>query len=196
MADKDGWHFKNNGKYTVKSGYQVERIYPDREKPPVVFGPTVDILKAHCWKIRCPPKIKHFLWQLVTWCIAVKKNLHKREIPGDIVCARCGAEEKSINHVFFECPPALQTWALSKIPTNPNMFPTSSLFVNMDHLFWRVLPQMEDHQFAWILWYIWKGRNNNVFSNMDVDSLDTLKLADTESKLWAESQILTDEKRV
>ena len=31
---------------------------------------------------------------------------------------------------------------------------------------------------------------------MDVDPLDTLKLADTESKLWAESQILTDEKRV
>nr|VDD64028.1 unnamed protein product [Brassica oleracea] len=55
---------------------------------------------------------------------------------------------------------------------------------------------MEDHQFAWILWYIWKGINNKVFSNMDVDPLDTLKLADTESKLWAESQILTDEKRV
>ena len=156
----------------------------------------MDILKAYCWKLRCPPKIKHFLWQLVTRCIAVKKNLHKRGIPGDIVCARCGAEEESINQVFFECPPALQTWALSKIPTHPAMFPTSSLFVNMDHLFWRVVPQMEDHQFAWILWYIWKGRNNKVFSNMDVDPLDTLKLAETESKLWAEAQISNHNKRI
>ena len=41
--------------------------------------------------------------------------------------------------------------------------------VNMDHLFWRVSPAMEDHQFAWILWYIWKGRNNKVFSNLDID---------------------------
>ena len=65
IADKDGWHFTNNGKYTVKSGYQIERIYPDKEKSPVVFGPTVDILKAFCWKVQCPPKIKHFYGN---WC--------------------------------------------------------------------------------------------------------------------------------
>ena len=61
MVDRDGWHFTNNGRYTVKSGYQVERIYPDRERPLLLFGPTVDALKAFCWKIRCPPKLKHFL---------------------------------------------------------------------------------------------------------------------------------------
>ena len=54
---------------------------------------------------------------------------------------------------------------------------------------------MEDYQFAWILWYIWKGRNNKIFSNIDVDPMDTLKLAETESKLWAEAQILNDKKR-
>ena len=75
MVDRDGWHFTNNGKYTVKSGYQIERVYPDRERPPLMFGPTVDALKAFCWKIRCPPKLKHFLWQIVKGCIAVKKNL-------------------------------------------------------------------------------------------------------------------------
>ena len=59
--DRDGWHFTKNGKYTVKSGYQVERIYPDRKRPPLLIGPTVDVLKAYCCKIRCPPKLKHFL---------------------------------------------------------------------------------------------------------------------------------------
>ena len=54
---------------------------------------------------------------------------------------------------------------------------------------------MEDHQFAWIMWYIWKGRNNKVFSNLDVDPLDTIKLAETESKLWAEAHILNGKKR-
>ena len=62
MVDRDEWHFTNNGKYTVKSGYQIERIYPDRERPPLMLGPTIDTLKAFCWKIRCPPKLKHFLW--------------------------------------------------------------------------------------------------------------------------------------
>lgn len=26
-ADQDGWHFTNNGRYTVKSGHQVECVY-------------------------------------------------------------------------------------------------------------------------------------------------------------------------
>ena len=123
-------------------------------------------------------------------CIAVKKNLQARGIQGNICCARCGAPEESINHVFFECPPAIQVWALSKIPSNPAIFPANSLFTNMDHLFWCVLPQIEDHQFAWILWYIWKERNNKVFSNFDMDPRDTLKLAETESTLWGEAQLL------
>ena len=109
---------------------------------------------------------------------------------GDISCDRCGAPKESINHVFFECPQARQVWALSKIPSNPDNFPTSSLFTNMDHLFWRVLPQMDDHQFAWVLWYIWKGRNNKVFSNIDIDPSETLRIAETESILWAEAQLL------
>ena len=41
MADKDGWHFTKNGKYTVKSSYQVEMVYPDKEKPPILVGPQL-----------------------------------------------------------------------------------------------------------------------------------------------------------
>ena len=123
------------------------------------------------------------------------KNLKARGIQGDICCARCGDPEESINHVFFECPPARQVWALSKIPSSPNIFPITSLFANMDHLFWRVQPKMDDHQFAWILWYIWKARNNKIFSNLDIDPSDTLQLAELESSLWAEAHVGNDPTR-
>ena len=66
MVDIYGWHFTQNEKYTVKSGYQIERVYSDKEKPPILIGPTIDVLKAFCWKIQCLPKIKHFLWQLLS----------------------------------------------------------------------------------------------------------------------------------
>ena len=155
-------------------------------------GPNVDILKAFCWKVRYPPKLKHFLWQLVSGCIAVKKILKARGIQGDTCCARCGDPEESINHVFFECSPARQVWALSRIPSKPNLFPIGSLFVNMDHICWRVNPKMEDHHFVWILWYIWKGRNNKVFSNLDVDPRETLRLAEVESTLWAGTHVIKD----
>ena len=65
----------------------------------------------------------------------------------------------------------------------------------MDHLFWRVNPKMDDHQFAWILWYIWKGRNNKVFINLDIDLRETLKLAELESSLWAEAHVINDPRR-
>lgn len=178
IEDRNGWHFTNNGKYSVQSGYQVERIHPDKKKPPEYYGPNVDILKTFCWKVKCPLKLRHFIWQLITCCIAVTKNLKSRGIQGDTICARCGNPEETVNLVFLECSPARQVWALSKIPSNPNIFPTGSLFTNMDHLFWRVNPKMEDHQFAWILWYICKGRNNKVFSNIDVEPRETLKLAE------------------
>ena len=60
----------------------------------------------------------------------------------------------------------------------------------MDHFFWRVHQKMDDHQFAWILWYIWNGRNNKVFSNIDVEPSETLRIAETESILLAEAQLL------
>jgi len=167
----------------------VERVYPDQQSQAETYGPTVDSLKSFCWKTRCPSKIRHFLWQILSGCLSVRKNLQTRGMQGDICCARCGAPEESINHVFFECPPAIQTWALSKIPSNPAIFPTESLYANMNHLFWRVIPKMDDHHFAWILWYIWKARNSMVFSNMDIDPRDTLGKAETESFMWADAQV-------
>ena len=69
LEDRNGWHFTNNGKYTVKSGYEVERVYPDIESMPPQFGPSITPLKAFCWKVRCPLKMEHFLWQILTGCI-------------------------------------------------------------------------------------------------------------------------------
>lgn len=53
------------------------------------------------WKIWCPPKMKQFLWQIVSGCIAVKKNLRARGMQGGICCTRCGGTEESINHIFL-----------------------------------------------------------------------------------------------
>lgn len=145
MVDNDEWHFTTNGKYTLNLGYQVERVYPDSEEKISVYGPIVTLKRLISGKIRCPPMIKHFLWQIVSGCIPAKKNLCARGLQDDIQCARCGATEKSINHVLFECSLAVHVWVLLKILLHPNLFPSSSLFRNMDHFIrgwlhpWRII---------------------------------------------------------
>lgn len=62
MVDRDGLQFTKNGRYTVKSGYQFERVYLDKEKSPDLFGLNVDLLKAFYWKVQCPPKIFYDNW--------------------------------------------------------------------------------------------------------------------------------------
>lgn len=78
-----------------------------------------------------------------------EKNLKARGLQGDTQCARSGAEEESNIHIFFECPPAVQTWAISKIPSNPKSFHAQSVYANMDYMFWRVQP-WDNHQYPWI----------------------------------------------
>ena len=40
-----------------------------------------------------------------------------------------------------------------------------------------------------------EGRNNKVFSNLDIHPRETLQLAELESSLWAEAQVVTDQQR-
>ena len=47
-----------------------------------------------------PTKNKALLWQIVSGCIAVKKNLRARGIQGDIHFPRCEATEELINQRF------------------------------------------------------------------------------------------------
>ncbi|KAG7564814.1 Myc-type basic helix-loop-helix (bHLH) domain [Arabidopsis suecica] len=186
--DSLGWHFTKSGQYTVKSGYHTTRL-EKLETNLNYFGPDINPLKAHSWKVQCPPKIRHFLWQILAGCVPVTENLRKRGIDCDTGCARCGAPEETINHTIFQCHPARQIWALSQIPTAMGIFPTESNFANLDHLFWRIPSEFDSSAFPWIIWYIWKARNEKIFENIDTDPIEVLRLAEKEAQLWQSAQV-------
>ena len=191
--DTYGWTFTDSGKYSVKSGFRTESLYPDRGPRVLSYGPNVKPLLAHSWKLKCSPKLRHFVWQVLSGTLPVSKNLKARGIECDLRCGICGAEEESIYHVIFECPPALQTWALSRIPSPPGIFPSSSLFTSLDHLFWRLPTDVDSEYFPWIMWYIWKNRNDKIHNNRTVSPQEILRRADVEGSLWAEAQLLVQE---
>ena len=104
-----GWMFTESRRYTVKSGFRTESLYPDKGPRIQLYGPNVKPLLAFSWKLRCSSKIRHFVWQALSGILPAAKVLRTRGIDCDPRCSLCGAEEETINYVLFECPPELQT---------------------------------------------------------------------------------------
>lgn len=111
---------------------------------------------------------------------------------GRSICVRCGADSESINHTLFECPPALQCWALSAIPSLPEFFPCNSLYSNIDFLLFRTKENGISSDvldaFPWITWYIWKARNEKIFNDKEISPMDTLHTAVKEAESWRLAQ--------
>lgn len=160
----------------------------------VVTEPSTNGLKKEVWKLKAPRKIKHFIWQAISGFVASASKLKERHCGQDSSCQRCGVDQETINHLLFECPPALQCWALSDIPSSPGLFPCSSLFANIATL---IHYSKEQNQvgarslvFPWIMWYLWKARNNKCFSNEDTTPMETLQLACQEVDAWRTAQMV------
>lgn len=147
------------------------------------------------WKLQAPRKIKLFLWQALSDFVATCSRLADRHCGIDKSCPRCGNEEETVNHLLFLCPPALQTWALSDIPASPGSFPRESLYANFDYLLVRAkkigTPSNILARFPWILWFIWKGRNEKTFNGKQIIPPDTILHGIREEENWRVAQVIT-----
>ena len=110
---------QDRGAYTVKSGYKHATQMKEEKGEICGQEPSLNGLREQIWLLKTPRKIKHFLWQALSNSIAAASLLVDRHCGHDRSCQRCSSEEESVNHIMFTCPPALQTWALSDIPTIP-----------------------------------------------------------------------------
>ena len=106
----------------------------------------------------------------------------------DDYCPRCGEPEEYVTHAIFECPPAIQVWSLSVTPKSQDIFLVPSIYANMDYLFWRknniVEPELDMDPYFWIIWYIWKARNDKLFRKIDRDPLELVRYAESECQAW------------
>ncbi|XP_010424608.1 PREDICTED: uncharacterized protein LOC104709742 [Camelina sativa] len=190
--DPFGWHFTKTGKYTVKSDYHTARHDVVRTFAATGYGPEITPLLASVWRARCPPKIQHFMWQVLSGCISVSANLGRRGIACDVRCVRCGADSETINHAIFVCPPARQVWALANVPVGPNSFPTESVYANVDHFLGQQNPGAHIAAFPWLMWFIWKARNARVFDNIAERPEEIVRVAEGKAVAWQQAQIEDD----
>ncbi|KAG5414875.1 hypothetical protein IGI04_002442 [Brassica rapa subsp. trilocularis] len=64
----------------------------------------------------------------------------------------------------------------------------------MDFLFWRknsiIEPELDRDPYPWIIWYIWKARNDKLFRGIDRDPLELVRHAESECKAWFDANEL------
>ena len=131
------WNYTKNGQYTVKSGYWVAMNLMRTDEDVEGLQPSITKLQAFAWTVNAPQKICHLIWQLISGHVAVTRNLVCRNMRCDNYCPRCGEPEEIVTHAIFECPPALQAWALSSTTSISQTFLVPSVYANMDYLLWR-----------------------------------------------------------
>lgn len=192
------WNLTKSGVYSVKTEYDLAMETEGLETPPVI-EPSITGLQAKVWKLKTSKKIQHFIWQALSNCIPVCSLLSDRHCGTDRHCPRCDADEETRNHLLFECPPSVQTWALVNIPHAPGLFPCDSIYSNLDHVLWRTkdyaIPDSISAIVLWVLWYIWKARNDKVFNGKDVSPLETVQIAQAEAESWSAAQLVEQSHR-
>lgn len=134
--------------------------------------------------------MQHLIWQMASDYLAVTENLTRRHMHFDNHFRRCGEDDESVNHALFECPPALLTWELASIPSCLGTFPISSVYTNRDYLFWRKSdiqdPNLDRDTYPWIIWYLWKARNDKLLKGITREVEELIKHAQSECNVWFE----------
>ncbi|XP_019158195.1 PREDICTED: uncharacterized protein LOC109154910 [Ipomoea nil] len=121
------------------------------------------------WKLNCIEKVKSFLWLLLKGKLLTGVERRNRNLTTDASCKRCPDEDESTNHIFRTCPFASDCWRSAKDygGTDVAIFRPfnswikdncSSKRTTKDGAPWNVT-------FVYILWLIWKARNNLIFNN-------------------------------
>ncbi|KAL0653064.1 hypothetical protein Bca4012_095755 [Brassica carinata] len=190
-VDSLKWCFSNNGIYNSKSGYKLLQELHELHAPATNSMPPLEKrLWSSLWKAKASPKLRHFLWRVLSRALAVKQQLRYRGIQVDPLCSVCGTEAESICHMLFNGPRAREVWSLSQLPLPVAGFSQNSVFLNLHYLFTcsrneRISPAIR-LSFPWILWHIWKARNMLSFEQVCFSAVEIWNKASEEASVWHE----------
>lgn len=67
------------------------------------------------WKMKCPNKLKQFLWRFMHNSHALRMNLKRRKMDVDTRCVVCQRFDEDVGHLFFKCKEARRAWSLMNL---------------------------------------------------------------------------------
>lgn len=182
-----------SGNFSVKSAYQLALLEKSKRSQPEAFNqPSLNPLKEKVWTVLTLPKIRVFLWKALNRALPVAELLEARGMKVDARCQICGVEGDTINHALFTCSVARHVWAISGIPNPQFGFHDISVYVNVSYLLNLKQSRLGDRPdfrvWPWILWMLWKSRNEFMCKGSLLDPSTILERALQGAEEWFEAQ--------
>jgi len=180
------WAYNRNGCYTVKSGnWLISHL--KQQPPPPTHEQVTRCLKKKIWDLKTLPKIKMFLWRALSGVLVVSTCLQAHGMHTNLMCSLCQTNIESISHVLFCCWPAREVWENANIYMPPHGF-TDSITDNIGFMLKLMsnvgVPLPLRMAIPWILWGIWKHRNETLYAGKQGDLVYLVTHAIEEAEVW------------
>ncbi|KAJ4810337.1 RNA-directed DNA polymerase (reverse transcriptase)-related family protein [Rhynchospora pubera] len=160
MTDKLIWKYNKSGNYTVKDGYEC--LIKRSE------GQVQQVSWKYIWKWKkIAPKVKIFMWRLLTNGLPLANNIHTRIQAISPTCMRCQIENEFPMHCFFFCHGSRMVWF-----GGPMGVRTDDLPLNICDAVDQITKGLNDKNiriFCHTLWEIWLARNEMLFQSKQFD---------------------------
>ena len=182
INDSFCWGLSSSGSFTTKSAtWLAQGIEPEQSPWPF----------KGIWKLDILPKIKIFLWQMCHNALPVRGTLFRRGCQLDPQCPMCMTDIESTEHLFQDCPQIQRVWDLAQqhrwLPTLPSPFNMSPWLTKFE-AFLTTYDRKTLHRIAFLLWSIWRMRNEVIFQQIVAQPITCLIRA---KKFCAEWRIRT-----
>ncbi|KAF8111881.1 hypothetical protein N665_0071s0020 [Sinapis alba] len=117
-----------------------------------------------------------------------KGKAHSRNLCSDTSCKTCGKGPETICHLLFTCPVAVEAWRIAQIPPPRGGVSPKSTFLNLHYMVACTKKRNAElgnfKTFPWILWNLWKARNDLVFQNSRSLASSCVDKSVQEANIW------------
>ncbi|CAN1156973.1 Putative ribonuclease H protein At1g65750 [Linum perenne] len=123
------------------------------------------------WKWQGPGRVQYFLWLVAQGKLLTNLERKRRHLTEDSSCPRCGATKESILHVLRDCNYAGQVWECLGIDY-VNVIQRGA---NTNDWLSGILRHVDSRQLIIACWYLWKVRNEWIFSGTESTAASTAR---------------------
>lgn len=177
------WQLEKHGNYTVKSAYKLTQLHQEskisKAETSCAAAKRTSMWKK-VWKLSVKPKVRHFLWKCLNGWLATNGAVKRRGVIIDDTCRRCGLDSESNEHLFFHCEESVLAWKIAPVHWNKQQHLTSSF-----EDWWQAISSVGRNKnsqkgvefTAYLLWNIWKARNQCQFQDTKMNAVDVVQKA-------------------